>query len=160
MGAQRCPIPAPGPEGTGCMDGSSCQLHQDLGNSSSRGNSSAPYLLFQGPLGKSVTPEELAGGSVMHHQTSFNAVGPFCLDITHGPCWMRNATLGREQTAQATIRVGHMQTSIDDSLSRYFGMVRPLRHPQHSCHCPSLGLALHNRACFPFRACMGKRHAS
>lgn len=53
-----CPIPAPGPEGTGCMDGSSFQLHPDLGNSSSRDYSSVPYLLSQVPLGKSVTPKE------------------------------------------------------------------------------------------------------
>lgn len=99
------------------------------------------------------------GRSVVCSQSSFNAVGPICLDVNPGPFWVRNVTLGIQNRRHTLIRVGHEETRIDVGLSVYFGMLRPVRRPHHSCTCQCHILALSNQDSFAFRTCLRKEHA-
>lgn len=57
------------------------------------GQSCVPYLLARVTSGKAATPNRFTGDTVGRHQHSANVVGPFPLDVDHGPCWKWNESL-------------------------------------------------------------------
>lgn len=151
-------IYAPGPEGTGCMYGSSSHIQQHLSTWVLGVNHD--FLTYAHWCFRAVSDHKR-----LHWKISCvpYAIPHFCGDTFSG-CkpWtmlLRNVALGIEKRAHATITVGLKETSIDVWLSVYFGMVRTVRHPQHSCSCQCLSHDLLIQDTFAFTAYLGKEHA-